>query len=543
MSGEVIGKEPCPKCREQGSDNSGDNLVRYDDGGAYCFACSHSERSGSSTSEAPTVAPKKKAGLINDLEYRPLVKRGITEETCKHFGYATGIYKGQKVHVAHYRKGDKVAQKVRTKDKQFSFLGDTKDTGFFGQHLWRDGGRQLVITEGELDAMSMSQCQNNKWPVVSVPTGAGGAIRTFKAELEWLESYDKVVLMFDMDEAGQEAAIECAQILSVGKAYIARLPLKDANECILNGKSAELVSAMWDAKAYRPDGVIDISDVCEEACADIEIGRAWPWPSLTEKTYGRRRGELYGFGGGTGCGKSTIFKQVATHILKTEDVPVGMIMLEEQPALTAKTLAGMLMGERLHLPNVEYDKEKLKQTLTSLKGRVYLYDHFGGTDWETIKGKIRYLVAGLGIKDIFLDHLTALAATIEVDERKAIDKIMAELSSLTQELDCTIYYVSHLTTPEGKPHEEGGRVLEKHFRGSRSIAYWSHYMFGVERNKQDLKGVTTFRVLKDRYTGDANGLTFGLEYSKKDGRLTECPIPKKEEPAGHGFKPEDTDEY
>jgi twinkle protein len=120
----------------------------------------------------------------------------------------------------------------------------------------------------------------------------------------------------------------------------------------------------------------------------------------------------------------------------------------------------------------------------------------------------------LGVQDIFLDHLTALAAAIDTDERKAIDAIMAELSSLTQELECTIYYVSHLTTPEGKAHEEGGRVLEKQFRGSRSIAYWSHFLFGIERDKQDEDGVTVFRVL---------------------GLLEECAIPDGKTAREHGF--------
>ena len=34
----VVGREACPKCRENGRDNSGDNLARYSNGGAYCFA-------------------------------------------------------------------------------------------------------------------------------------------------------------------------------------------------------------------------------------------------------------------------------------------------------------------------------------------------------------------------------------------------------------------------------------------------------------------------------------------------------------------------
>ena len=75
--------------------------------------------------------------------------------------------------------------------------------------------------------------------------------------------------------------------------------------------------------------------------------------------------------------------------------------------------------------------------------------------------------------------------------------------------------------------------MERHFRGSRSIAFWSDFLFGIERDKQEPDGVTTFRVLKDRFTGDATGLTFGLKYDNKTGLLNECPIPdpkKKESP-------------
>ena len=479
--------------------------------------------------------------MITNLEYRPLLKRKINEETCRHFGYAIGQYKGKTVHVAQYQRGEYKAQKIRDSKKNFKFLGDKKGVGLFGQHLWRDGGKKVCITEGEIDALSLSMLQNNKWPVVSVPNGAQGAAKTIGQEIEWLESFDQVIFMFDMDKPGQEAARECAAILSPGKAFIARLPMKDANLCLMKGMGKELLDSMWGAKAYRPDGVIDIESLIDAASSDVVVGLDWPWETLTRKTYGRRRAELYGFGGGTGCGKSTLFKQVAKHIIENDNLPVGMLMLEEPPKLTAKTMAGMIMGKRVHVPGVEYDRDELRETIASLAGRVFLYDHFGSMSFEVIREKIRYMVRGLGVRDIFLDHLTALTAAIDTDERKAIDKIMAALSSLTQELDCTIYYISHLSTPEGKPHEEGGRVFEKHFRGSRSIAYWSHFMFAIERNKQDTSGVTTFRVLKDRYTGDSTGATFGLKYDTDTGLLVECPLPKVGNKSG--FKDEEDGEY
>lgn len=509
--------EPCPSC------GSKDNLARYSDGHGHCFGCGYHTGAGEVSTSAPPRAP---SGLL-DGDVRALVKRGITEETCRFWDYRVGSYKGRPAQLANYRDADgaPVAQKVRTADKDFLVTGDLKKaTPLYGQWLWRDAGKMVVITEGEIDALTVSQLQGNKWPVVSVPTGAQGAVKSVARAIEWLERFDKVVLFFDDDEPGRAAATACATLLSPGKAYIAKVPgFKDANEALQAGRGPAVIDAVWAAKAFRPDGVVDVDSIVEAACQPLEQGLPWPWPSLTAKTYGIRRKELYGFGGGTGVGKTTVFKEIELHLLE-QGHKVGVLHLEEPPAHTLKVLAGMSCGKRFHVPGVEYNPDDLRAAVKRFEGKLFFYDHFGATDYDTIKEKIRYMVTALGCRDIFLDHLTALAASIDQDERKAIDKIMADLGSLVQQLDCTIYYISHLATPEGRSHEEGGRVQERHFRGSRSIAYWSNFLFGLERDKQEIDGVTTFRVLKDRYTGDSAGLTFGLAYDRTRGRMVECEL-------------------
>lgn len=522
---------PCPAC---GSKN---NLAVYSDGHGFCFGCQHYERAVGS----PTP-PKPKETPVSDLiigTAKALPKRGLTEDTCKFWGYSVGEYDGSAVQVATYcdDAGNPIAQKLRFPGKEFKFIGQPKKVGLYGQHLWRNGGKMLVITEGEIDALSVSQLQSNKWPVVSVPNGAAAAAKSITKSIEWVEKFDKVVFLFDDDEPGREAATECAALLTPGKAFIARVAgFKDANEALQAGSGDLVINAIWGAKEYRPDGVVSVDDMVEEAIKPIELGIPWPWPQLTEKTYGIRRRELYAFGAGTGVGKSDRFKEIMLHLVR-HGHRVGCVALEEHPSHTLKVLAGKSIAKRLHIPGQPVDTAVVERAVRDLSGKVFFYNHFGSAKYETIKEKIRYMVQALGCKDIFLDHLTALAAAVDEDERKAIDIIMADLSALTQQLDCTIYFISHLATPEGKPHEEGGRVMEKHFRGSRSIAYWSHFMFALERNKQDTEGVTTFRCLKDRYTGDATGLTFGLRYDPTTGLASECPLP-----SDSGFKDETNDD-
>jgi twinkle protein len=458
-------------------------------------------------------------------EYQALSKRGITEETCRHFGYQVASRGGIGYQVAPYfnADGQMVAQKLRTAKKTFSVVGDVKDALLFGQQLWRDGGKMVVVTEGEIDCMTVSQLQGNKWPVVSVPNGSKGAKKALAKHLDWLEKFATVVLMFDMDDPGREAVAECAPLFRPGRCKIARLPLKDANELLQAGRGAEVIEAVWGAKEYRPDGLVSVDDLIEEIDKPIVEGYPWWLEPLTKLTYGRRLGEIYALGAGTGVGKTDFLTQQVAFDVNTLGLHVGCVFLEQKPVETAKRIAGKIAGKRFHVPDGSWTTEELKGSIDSLRGKVTFYDNFGTTDWEVVAGKIRYMAVSEDIKVIYLDHLTALADT--ADERGSLEKIMKEMAALANELQIIIVFVSHLATPEGKPHEEGGRVMIRHFKGSRTIGFWSYFMFGMERDQQaedeNARQRTTFRVLKDRYTGQATGSVVTLVYDKDTGRLAE----------------------
>lgn len=461
-----------------------------------------------------------------------LGKRGITADTCRKFGYMVGEDKdGRKCQIAPYFNGTEVvAQKLRYADKTFKFIGKPKAAQLFGQHLWRDGGKMVVVTEGEIDAMSVSQMQGNKYPVVSVQNGAQSARKSLAAELEWLERFDTVVLMFDMDEPGQAAAAECAPLFTPGKCKVARLPMKDPNELLQAGRGAEIIDAIWGAREWRPDGIVSIGDLKERLKKPIERGLSWPWPIIDDATYGIRTSELYTLGAGTGMGKSETFKEVMTHLVFTHGQKVGGLFLEETPEHTVRCLAGKIADRRFHVPDAGWTMDELDEAIERLDGAqaISLFDHFGHTDYDTIKSRIRFMAVSLGCRHIFLDHVTALVSgDKDGDERKQLDFIMTDLASLIRELDVSLFLISHLATAEGAPHEEGGRVLLKHFRGSRAIGQWSNFVFGLEGNQQEphmeLRHARHLRILKDRYTGQGTGVVEHLKYLPETGRLVSFP--------------------
>lgn len=524
-SSNFLSHVPCEKC------GSSDANSLYDDGHQFCFSCQHHVK-GDGSAEAP-ARTHTDASLLTG-EVTSLGKRGISEATCAKFNYRVGVDRhGRRCQIASYYDGNElVAQKLRFADKTFKFIGTPKRASLFGQQLWRDAGKLIVITEGEIDCMTVSQLQGNKWPVVSIQNGAQSAKRELSKQLEWLERFETVVLMFDMDEAGRAAAAECAPLFTPGRCKVAMLPLKDPNEMLQAGRGSEVIDALWGAKPYRPDGIRSIEELAEEAERDIPWGRRWFLPSLDKLTYGRRDGELYAFGAGTGIGKTDLFTQSIAFDLLKLGLGVGVIYLEQPPVETVRRIAGKVVGKQLHIPG-ESTVEERRAAIAILTEtqRLHLYDNFGATDWDVVKGKIRYMVVSLGCKHIYLDHLTALVAS-EAEERKALDLIMAEMAALALGLSCTIHFISHLTRPEGKPHEEGGRVMIRHFRGSNAIGMWSHFLIGLERAQQDDSGgdgVTTLRVLKDRNTGRATGKLVFLKYDQTSGLLSETADPHAED--------------
>ena len=173
---------------------------------------------------------------------------------------------------------------------------------------------------------------------------AAGAVRAIKDNLEFVSSFDDVILVFDQDEAGKAAAVNVAELLPPGKAKIAVLPYKDANECLVKGAGQEVVNAVWQAAEYSPDEIVHVSKIQENK--DIVESKVYPFPfnSLTEFLIGQRSGEISLWCSGTGSGKSTILRELMYHHLE-EGRSVGAIMLEESPQETMDDMISLILNK------------------------------------------------------------------------------------------------------------------------------------------------------------------------------------------------------
>ncbi len=510
----ALSQGPCADC------GSSDACTLYDDGHTWCFSC-ETYREGDKIQRRGELQHQLDWSPLNG-EFRDLGKRGINSRTCQKFGYRLASYHGETVQIADYHDsaGNLCAQKVRNSKKQFVVLGDIKRAALFGQKLWAGGGRKLVVTEGEIDCLTVSQLQDNRWPVVSIPQGAQQAKKYCQAQLEFLESYDEVVFIFDSDAAGQKAAQECALLLSPGKAKIATLPLKDASEMLQMGRGKEVIQSIWEARVYQPDGIM-LGDAVWDAITfrDDRPTVNWPWPCITDMLGGIRSGEFYVVCAGTGVGKSAVCREVGYQLVRGA-ARVGYVALEESVKRTALGLMSCHLSKPLHLEREEIDMAELRTAYEVAAEPVVYYDHFGSLDVDNIVARVRYMVKGCECSHIIFDHLTAVVSAQDADERKALDRLVTNLASLANETGAAIVAVSHLSRPQGKAHEEGGQVSLSQLRGSHAIGQWAYAVIGLERDQQDedTKNVTTVRVLKNRWSGETGRAGY-LIYDRQSGRL------------------------
>lgn len=514
---QLVTKGPCPLCA------SSDACAVYDDGHKFCYSC-NSYIPGEGIEPESGQHHSSNSRELAKYHYSSLGDRGLTEETCRKWSY--GIDDAGN-HVAnYYRDGHVVAQKIRTPDKKFYITGDAQKLPLYGQWLHSKGGKFLTITEGEIDALTVSQVNNLKYAVVSVPNGAAGATRSIRQHLEWVESFDTVVFMFDTDEPGIKAAKECASLLRPGKAKIARLPKKDANECLTSGAGTAIIESFWHAEEYRPDGILSADAVLNRlrSTRSLMPVASFPVKKLDGMTKGMRAGELVTVCAGTGIGKSEFVREIAYHN-RLRGLRIGYAALEESVERTALGLTGLA----LNVP-IKYSENPLESPGFSgawdstIKDYFYFFDHFGSLEEDNLINRLRYLRVGCQVDLIILDHISIVVSGMEmVDERKSFDVLMTKLRSLSEETGVVIVLVSHLKRPAaGTPLEEGGQTSLSLLRGSASIAQLSDTVIGLERDQQDeeRKDITTIRLLKCRWTGNS-GLGGEVLYVRDTGRLVE----------------------
>lgn len=496
----------CPDC------GSSDNLAIYDDH-EHCFSegCGRDVQynTGEKKIEKKDKPPKPMKYGLPDRKMPGVPHRGLDATTVNKYKVSVSTNEDHPVEAIFPRydqEDNHASNQIRYKPteddpKPFSTEGDSKHNKLFGQTLFPAGGRSITITEGYYDAMSAWQLTGSRYPNVAVQS-ASSAKKEVVTNFEYLDSFEKIVINFDNDKPGQDAAKAVAGLFAPGKVHILCLKkAKDANDYLTHGYVKEYIDEWFRAPAFMPDGLQLGSD---PALLDDIVNYKepesipFPWKGLNNSTYGLRLSEVTLFLADTGIGKTTFMKEIEHCILANEELKergygVGFLHLEETKRDTAIGIMSIHKNKPYHLPDTEKTSEELTEVYNEIinTDRVVIWDSFGSTDVDNVLAKIRHMAA-LGCKYVVIDHLSIIVSDQSGDERKQLDEISTKLKTLVMNLNICCICVMHINR-KGEA------------RGSAGPEQLANNVIRLERDKKEdsewRRNVTRMMVEKCRLSG------------------------------------------
>ena len=530
MSKYALSGQPCPRC------GSSDSMALYHDHGGYCFSgCEYikqSEIDGSGQDYSPRKG-KKKMSIWNPKEVSgfpiaDLSDRGLRQEAVEKYGVRQAVRpeNGMPDDQAIFFPaggGGGYKRKSRVTKKDTEIVGDYK--ALFGQNVHSRSGRLLLITEGEEDAISLWQAlkeQGKDYNVVSLPNGAGCGGIEKKEVWDYITSFEAVMLAFDADEQGEQAVEKFAEIYSTEvKVKIVEMPegCKDANDCVKQGRSKELVKACHRSKDYQPEMIIPGSDISYDMIREpIKPGYMLKsFPEFSNKMGGLRDGELGVVMAPPGVGKSTWVAEVGYELIRNTDEKVAWLFLEEDIKKATQRLVALdndvpLAKYRLN-PDI-IPEEDARNSYNDLinNGRTWFIDlgPSGRLSVDRLLHLLRYY-RSQGVTRFIFDHISILFSHDDRDnERKLIDNVLSEVAAFCAATGSTMIMVAHIKRFDQKVYVKDDindaqwlYIDPAMARGSGSFEQLAFWIAAIEPEKteDERKGRMRINVKKNREWG------------------------------------------
>lgn len=514
----------CPDCHSEGKYKK--NVGVYEDGKMWCFRCEKMINQDEGTGD--------NAPLLIGGEFSAITKKRLTFDSVSAFNVVINKDdRGRPVLVFPFtKKGKLVAQKLKSPNKEYTWLNYDKQLDMFGSHLHDSSRKNIIITEGEEDAIAVYQALGHGGSrslnhVTSIPGGVSSAVDFVRHNYEKLAQYETITICFDEDDAGHKARDKVIPLFTKNKLRIVKLSRKDACEMLINNQEEELKWSVLKAEAIVPKGVVKVSELDREFF-NYEIPKGIPtgFPKLDKLVGGIRKGELTMVTGGSGLSKSTFVTNLVYNLTIQQGLKVADIKLEENKHRTIANYLGMYFDDRKYATNPKLLSD---EQITEFKDKFKNYmthDHFGSLDTKELLAVLEYYALSEKVDLIVLDHISiAISGMVssKEGERKDIDIVLTKIRELVNISKVGFICISHLSSPPhgGKQWEEGKRVSRSSLRGSASLNQLPDNILAIEGDltDPDTKHLRHIRVLKSRYDGAQEELVDSYTYDTDTGKI------------------------
>lgn len=241
--GTLVRHEPCPKCRAFGADKKGNNLARYSDGSAWCYA-GHGMLEKADKIPVINAEWQEKPDVQLDLDLcndfprhvvQWLERYGISVQEAIAHGWKYSPYRDQLVFIFKDEYGNVSCTQARnfspTAKRKYFNQGDASATlPIFRSSVSGNGARKIAVVEDAVSAAKIGR------QVDSIPC-LGSHLSKAKLNALRLLGYEHLIMWLDADKL-KEAMKIADQAKWLGfttKVIHTPLDPKEYDDCEING--------------------------------------------------------------------------------------------------------------------------------------------------------------------------------------------------------------------------------------------------------------------------------------------------------------------
>lgn len=440
--------------------------------------------------------PEKLGQTMKDLTQECIayaLDRGISEETLRAYGVQSDVQGkiampyydaynrlGMVKHWGHKRKPDGKKDTWVSSDPVMSLFG--KDVCDPDQKIQR-----LIITEGEWDAMA---CYELGMPAVSIPMGVSN-VQWITEDYQFLSHFDDIVLLFDNDKAGQDAAHAALGRLGAERCTVVKLPLKDANDMLKAGRGKE-IKTLIDSAEPEPIAEIVDPDEMQEAVRSYMKGEHLVHGDgffLPNFDLSFRKHEITLWFGFTGHGKSqAVQNQVAS--LAAQGRMSCVASFEQPPQLTFS----QILTNFTAYPNLPFTDE-FEPAFNYLSELVYMYKSMDRADPNHLVSTFIHAHKRYGIDNFVIDNVMTM--NIDRGDNTAQADAADKLRMFVSKYPVHLHIVAH---PRKPPESVAKPPNSSDIRGAAEWGDMPHNIITVWRDMTKAERVAEMH--DEEYTND-----------------------------------------
>lgn len=482
----------------------------------------------------PSEPLKPKDPAIKYLE-----SRGISEEIAKRYEITTvenhdnilvfPFYDaGKELRYIKYRKTDF----DKSKDKNKEWCEKNCKPILFGMNRCEKDCKRLVVTEGQLDSLSVAEAGIKN--AVSVPNGAKG-FTWVPYCFDWVSKFEEIVVFGDFEKGSITLVDDLAKRFP-GKVKHVREQdyrgCKDANELLMRYGATAVSKAVERAVPLPVKHVLSL--------ADVENVNIYKLPKLKtgieelDKTLygGLPFGMVCIIAGKRGDGKSTFGSQIMANAIEQDYATFAYS--GELPNYLYKSWFDFQLAGRNHITENQTEFGTVNRFITNrnqslindwYREKAFIYDNriIDDNEHEDLLKSVVQAIQQYGIKVILIDNLMT---AMYIDEKQGTDKydqqgrFVRELTKIAIKYDCLILLVAH------RRKNAFTADINDEISGSGDITNLAGITLSYDRgSKEEIdKGIVSEEqrkliIAKNRLFGKINLKGIVLDYDEKSKRI------------------------